>query len=201
MSMRMTVTAVIVALVLFPVSLTGVAAEKPEPSPEKELTDYREKYRQQVDQINRVNPFSDQFQKETAPPPQNDKIENRALADLIHLLSKPAVQDYLALFKSPKFSEGMDRVVRHPNRYILFYIELGFMVLMMFLRSWKLARVHPAQGTGIYFVKRLWVNLWTAALFWIGFLAIIPAIVLGQSYVDTLTGLWHFFQNSVPLKQ
>ncbi len=129
-----------------------------------------------LESLNTLNPMSAQYGKKAAVVAVTGPY-----AELHKLLSHPAVQSYLKFFSNPVFMKGVDQVRNHPNRMELLYVELGWVLFMIVLKAWRSSKVS-------HWIGRVWLKLWTLALFWTGVLLGVPLVVLGSSYYQTFQG-------------
>jgi hypothetical protein len=127
--------------------------------------------------LNNLNPFNPDAGKNPAVAGQPGPFEQ-----LNRLLSQPAVQGYLKLFSNPTFARGVDQIIQSPRRMTLLYVQLGFIVFMMFFRAWRFSKTTS-------WIKKLWTQFWTFVMFWAGAVVVIPWVVLGDPYFQTMAGL------------
>ncbi len=145
--------------------------------PIAEIQKLNEEQQKAFGAINALNPMSAQYGKPGAPP-QNLPA---GMEQLQKLLNHPATKSYLRLFSSPEFSQGTEQLVNHPKRMYLVYFEVGWLVIFLILRSWRLSRTN-------HWFKKLWVKTWTLLLFWVIGVGVVPWFVFGDIYSKTLSG-------------
>jgi hypothetical protein len=141
-----------------------------------ELIRIHDQQKKAYQQLNNLNPFSAEYQKD----PAGAAAATGPLAQITQLLAQPAVQGYLRFFQNPVFAEAIDQILKSPRRNIVLYSELGWIVFMLLLRTWRMSR-------STRFFAHLWTNFWTFALFWGGAAAAVPAAILGAPYVNLVT--------------
>lgn len=146
---------------------------------EAELEQLRAAQQNSWSGINNLNPFSAEAGKK---PAASVAVLPGPFEQLTQLLNQPAVQGYLKLFSNPTFSKGIDEVIKSPRRMTLLYAQIGFIVFMMFFRAWRFSK-------STHWIKKLWTQLWTFGLFWIGAVVVIPWAILGDAYYNTIAGL------------
>jgi hypothetical protein len=166
------VVALFLAVIWSSQALVGHALAQ---DPVDELTRSRAEMQKAYDQLNNMNPLSADYQK-TAPV----TAATGPFADLNRLLSQPAVQGYLKFWSNPVFAKAVDEVMKHPNRNWVLYGEIGWVLFMLFLRTWRLARAKSV-------IAKVYANLWTFMLFWVGALILVPWGAIGKPYYDLVT--------------
>ncbi|MGZ3689042.1 MAG: hypothetical protein ACXVBW_12125 [Bdellovibrionota bacterium] len=133
--------------------------------------------------LNNLNPMSADYGKMAALPGNPAVAPTGPIGQLYKLLSNPAVQGYLKFFNNPVFSAGAEQIMKHPNRMVLLYVEAGWMLFMFIFRTWRLSKLSVSRWGAI-----LWVNFWTFCLFVGAGIVAIPYAVLGEAYMNLMTG-------------
>jgi hypothetical protein len=91
------------------------------------------------------------------------------------------------LFQNEKFYSGFLGIVKHPNLKFLLYLEIGLIIFIIILRTWRLSLV-------THWLGRFSVNTTTTILYWACAAGLIPFMVLGDSYIDILSGIIEFLK-------
>jgi hypothetical protein len=99
-----------------------------------------------------------------------------ALESVRKFAEQPGLKKYVALISNPEFTNDLTNVMRHPGLKDCFYWELGWIVVMMVIRSWRMSKT-------THLLKTLWITLWTFALFWIVAAVVIPAYFLNPDFM------------------
>jgi len=97
------------------------------------------------------------------------------LAAIQNFLGQPSVKRYVQVIQNPEFLQDVTAFATHPKRAQLGYIELGWIVAIMMLKSYRMAKTSN-------WLKHLWISLSNLCLFWIGSLAVIPYFVIGPVF-------------------
>jgi hypothetical protein len=97
------------------------------------------------------------------------------LAAVQKFLGQPAVKRYVQVIQNPEFLQDVTTFATHPKRAQLGYVELGWIVAIMMLKSYRMAKTSN-------WLKHLWISLSSLCLFWTGSLAVIPYFVIGPVF-------------------
>jgi hypothetical protein len=146
--------------------------------------------------INNTNPFSDDYGKNaaTVPPPGSQTLqfnsENRVMEEQMAkaqaMLSNPFIQGYLKLFSNPEIMKGFQEIMASPNRPLLIYAEIGGLLAVFVFRAWRKSKTQHWFG-------RFWISLYTSLLWIFVGGALLPSLIIGKVYVDTLSRVVHYF--------
>jgi hypothetical protein len=97
------------------------------------------------------------------------------LAAIQNFLGQPSVKRYVQVIQNPEFLQDVTAFATHPKRAQLGYVELGWIVAILMLKSYRMAKTSN-------WLKHLWISLSNLCLFWIGSLAAIPYFVIGPVF-------------------
>ena len=159
-----------------PTAITPAAALKNDEDSSKELQQIQEQQAKAYQDLNASNPLSADFKK-TVPTSEAGLQVQKLLAGAA---ANPLIAAQLKLVSSPTVGEAVKKISQHPNRMMLLYAQIGWIVFMLFFKTWRIA-----MSTRWY--AKLWTRIWTLGLFWIGSLAAIPYAVLGDDYMKIVT--------------
>jgi hypothetical protein len=167
------------------------AAQAPSASPGNEdaaieAERARAELQKAYEQINAMNPLSATYGK-GLPAGASDIPADSPIANMQRLLSNPAVQGYLKFFSNPFFSKGLEQIMNSPKRANLAYGELGLILFVLVLRAWRQAKAN-------HWLKRLWVSVWTTGVYLAGASVVVPWLILGDPYYETLKGAFLVWQ-------
>ena len=155
-----------------PSAVTPAAALKSDEDSSKELQQIQEQQAKAYQDLNASNPLSADFKK-TAPTSEAGMQMQKLLSGAA---ANPLIAAQLKLVSNPTVGEAVKRIAQHPNRMVLLYCQIGWVVFMLFFKTWRLA-----MSTKWY--AKLWTRIWTLGLFWVGSLAVIPFALLGEDYL------------------
>lgn len=93
---------------------------------------------------------------------------------------------YVGLAQSKDFQQNAQAIATHPQKMLVLYIELAWLVFFLVFRAWR-------QSKAKHWFRRLWISFYCLALWWIGMLLVIPWSVLGAPYRETLKLIWTAF--------
>lgn len=154
----------------------------------------RDSYASQIQELNKLNPFSNEYAGGVAsasgtPAPLGTSGESKSMsgpaAQLQKLLSNRAVQSYLKLFSSPKFADGAETIAKSPNKKTLIWVEIVWFLLMFLSRSARLSKLSTSSWGQVVFVNfSHFIVMWSVALI------VIPWILFGEPYRQVLAGFW-----------
>lgn len=146
--------------------------------PSAELIRAHEKAAKQFESFNANNPLSHDFK--AGGEGGLGMPQGVAAQKLNALMTNPMLQGYMKLLSNPGFTENIKKIMNHPNRVTLFFAELAWIVVMIVVRAWRFSLVS-------HWTRKVWVNIWTMVLFWGGSSVVVPTVVLGDIYLNTLT--------------
>lgn len=149
----------------------------------QELQDSHRQFQQAIEELNQLNPFSQDYRPEAAPTPAGGT--SGPAEQLRALLSNPAVRSYLRFFQSSAFAEGAQAIAQSGNRKTLIWVEVIWFLLMFLSRSRSLSQVSTSSWGRV-----LWINLSHLIILWAGALIAIPWILFGEPYRKVI---WGFF--------
>lgn len=157
----------------------------PHQEPAEEIRDLEAQKKAAVESLNRYNPFSPDYGKAKDAHAYNIPIPpNSPYASIEKFLSNRGVQAFLRFFSSPGFAQGIEQILNSPNRLYVLYAEAAWFLALILFRAWRLSRLSSSN-----WVKILWLNLWTFAVYIVGCTAIIPWVFLGDPYYHVLKGI------------
>ena len=142
------------------------------------LIERHEKIKQTYESINSTNPFSPDFAKKKIDPDAHP-----AIAKIQSLLSSPALGGFSKVLADPKVQKGIEQITTHPDRKTILYCEIALMILMLFYKGWRKSKCSSFFG-------RVWVSLYTTPIYFFLSLVAIPAFVIGDPFVQTVTSIW-----------
>jgi hypothetical protein len=149
-------------------------ADTPPASPQQKL----------YESLDRINPFSQSYENPKAHP-ASQSAANPHFALIEKLLSHPGIQSILRLYSNAKFLAGIEQILKNPNKITILLWEIGWFFFVMFFRAWKLSKLLSSN-----WLKILWLNFWTSAVY-IGIASlIIPWIFLGDAYYQVVSGAY-----------
>lgn len=164
----------------------------PAGDPAAELSSELQKYSQQIESLNRLNPASGGSATAIPalggePPPGSAEGAEGAEGDgMLKFLMDPGTQRWLHVFADPKLRDSALSLSRSPDRAKLAYCEIGFMLSLLVFRAWR-----HSKTTKWY--AKLWVSAYTLGLYWVGALYAIPSLVLGDEYGQLVRALFRAF--------
>ena len=161
-------------------SLAMAAGQPTEDDPAAELIRMQQQQAKAYGDLNVSNPLSAAYNPNAVVPTTGPA------AQFQRLLANPMVAAQLKFVSSPVVAEGVKKIAQHPNRMILLYSQIGWIVFMLFFKAWRLAQ------SSKWYVK-IWTRLWTLGLFWIGSLGVIPCLVLGDEYKKLLSAVFDIY--------
>lgn len=155
-----------------------------------ELEQAQRQYQQAIQEINQLNPFSQDYKPDavTAPQPSAAQAGGKssgAADQLKSLLSNPAVRGYLQFFQSPAFADGAKSIAQSGNRKTLIWVEVIWFLLMFLSRARSLSRIATSSWGQV-----IWINLSHMVVLWTGALIAIPWVLFGEPYRKVI---WGFF--------
>ena len=159
-----------------PSAATSAAALQNDEDSSKELQKIQEQQAKVYQDLNASNPLSADFKK-TVPTSEAGLQVQKLLSGAA---ANPLIAAQLKLVSNPTVGEAVKKISQHPNRMMLLYAQIGWIVFMLFFKTWRIA-----MSTKWY--AKLWTRIWTLGLFWIGSLAVIPYAVLGDDFVKIVT--------------
>jgi hypothetical protein len=83
---------------------------------------------------------------------------------------------------NPVFMQSAEAIIMSPSRANLIYGQILLIGLIFLLRYWRFKKAESWYG-------RIWTNLWTGGLYWVGAIVVVPWVVLGQPYYQAVTSL------------
>ena len=146
-----------------------------------ELVRAQEQQSAAYNKLNQSNPLSSQYQQR----PNNNVIGAAAISAPFNTLEKwlanPLIQSVLRFFANPALSTAITQIINSPNRSMILYTNLGWFVIFVVFRAWKLSHMASA-----HWVRALFFRFWSTLLFVIGAIIAIPSFYLGQPYIKVL---------------
>lgn len=100
-------------------------------------------------------------------------------------LEYPGGQRAVEFFSDSQVRLTLNHLHYHPHLQQLFYAEIGLVVFFFALRTWLVFHANA-------WFRKLWIKIWTFAVFLILFVFIIPIIGLWKDYYDLLNQIIHF---------
>lgn len=128
---------------------------------------------------------------EAGPAPLNiqelpSNLRNQA--ELLQGIYKsPYFQKYFHAVTDPKVQDALFKLIEHPNRKQWIYFELGWILFIFIAKAWLMT---STKG----FVKLVFMQLWTFALFLAGVVWIVPVLVFGDAYKNFIDVFWAAIQ-------
>jgi hypothetical protein len=111
------------------------------------------------------------------------------LTAIQNFLGQPSVRRYVQVVQNPEFLQDVTAFASHPNRAQLGYVELGWLVAILMLKSYRMAKTSN-------WLNHLWISLSNFCLFWIGALAVIPYFVIGPVFTKMVLDAIRIYQNA-----
>jgi hypothetical protein len=135
------------------------------------------KHNQKIaDSVNALNPL-------TWTAPKQSGTEPLKLDDKISLSSIPNWLPALMKFFTPKMAAAFEDVRNNPNRKYLFFGEIGLLLAVITLRSWRKSKAKN-------WFARFWITIWTSLVFFGSAVLILPWIFFGYSYFFLMQGIF-----------
>jgi|GEM_PF-3597811 len=128
------------------------------------------KFQSAYEAINTSNPFSEKFG--THIDLQNLPI---GVVQIKKILDNPIIASYMKVLSKREVASAPAVIASHPKRNTLIYAEIGWIILMIWIRFWRYGRTKNA-------FEKFWVfTTNTLAYLTIGVI-VIPWVVLGRAF-------------------
>lgn len=137
--------------------------------------------------LNETNPMSTDFGArkpgETKAATTNTQMptESTGITKYLEYLKHPAALVLMNLASQPEFLKIVGELVDHPRKRELIYTQVGMLIFLILFRAWRASQI---QG----WFRKLWMSIWTFAIFLVLSSYVAPRIILGEPYLK-LTGM------------
>lgn len=111
-------------------------------------------------------------------------------ADVQKLLAHPTTQAVVGLARDERFTASIKNLKDHPAKQNLIYAEAGFSALVLIWWMWRQSKVQKWYG-------RIWVSMSTSAVYWSGALFAVPAVILGDPFIQIVRGVYEVVRASL----
>lgn len=126
----------------------------------------------QFAEVNAANPMST----------DSNSNSNANLAGLLQAMQNPTFQRVLRVSSDLNVLQSTQKIVLHPNRSWLGYGELVWILLIFVLRFWRMSLADT-------WYKKLWVQVWSGALFFGGAFTVLPWLVFGDAFFEWISAI------------
>jgi hypothetical protein len=148
----------------------------------QELYRQREQMKAKMDAINASNPMSGDYGHEVdlsqiKNPQDREKVEKAR-----RVLEATPIPRMMAKVADSTLQSGFQRLMQHPNRNLLIYLELGALVVLYIMSAWR-------QAIPRKWYWRLFIRAQNIAISVFVTSVVLPYLAFGTLYFETLAGL------------
>jgi hypothetical protein len=183
-----------------PITVTPAQAEDPAQEIQQTQQEVLKVYTDTTKSLTGINPFTGIVGGSNPSAQQNGQAGNSAnpgqiqfgganIEALQKLADQPGVRKTVQVVQNPEFLQDLAAFATHPKRNELGYAELAWVLAILMLRSWRLAK------TSNWFVH-FWISFSNFVLFWVGAVGLLPYIVIGPAYTKLITDAIRLYKSA-----
>jgi hypothetical protein len=175
-----------------PITVTPAQAEDPAQEVQQTQQEILKVYTDTTKSLTGINPFTGAQQNGQAGNSANPgqiQLSGANIEALQKLVDQPGIRKTVQVVQNPEFLQDLAAFATHPKRAELGYAELAWVLAILMLRSWRLAKTSN-------WLVHFWISFSNFVLFWIGAVGLLPYIVIGPAYTKLITDAIRLYQSA-----